>query len=230
MAHKKAQEILDFLTKEGIEIPKDVAKLATGKFEAYVLVDVDSTIKEGQIAVNEASHKGKMDDLQTYKASSKKFETLYNDVKDALDSGDSHNAKLLDKYKESNERLTKIAGKFMEDAKTRWIDADKIIPEDMKKRFKYPEKDGELTDEELFKNLDKFDEYKEINPAAFGVKTDKDGKPLTIPVINKSGKPTDQGDDESWRKLSPLDRLAMGYNKQKKGSGIDPGPRKEEAD
>jgi predicted nuclease with TOPRIM domain len=231
MAEKKAQEVLDFLVKQGIEIPADVTKLVTGKFEAYVLVDADSTVKDGQIAVNEASHIEKMEDLKSYKASSKKFEGLYNDVKSALDSGDSHNAKLLEKYKQSNERLKSIADEFIKDAKTRWEDADKIIPKDLKKRFKYPEEDEELTEEDLLNNLEKLAEYKEVNPQAFGIKVDAKGKPiLTIPVVRKDGKTTTQGDDESWRKLPITERIALGYKKQDKGSGIDPGPRREEAD
>jgi len=228
---KKVQEVLDFLTKQGIEIPADVAKLATGKFEAYVLSDADSIIKDGQIAVNEASHKEKMEDLKSYKASSKKFEAAFNETKAALDSGDSHNAKLLEQYKKSNERLEKIAGKFLSDAKVRWEDAAKIIPEELKKRFKFPEKDGELDDQELFDNLDRFDEYKDVNPAAFGIAVDKDGKPaLNIPKTNKDGKPVTQAKDETWRGKSPVEKMAMGYKDQKEGSGRNPGTRKEEGD
>lgn len=228
-----AQDIIDFLTSQGIEIAKDVEGKAITKFAAYEFVDTDSVLKEGQIAVNEASHKDKMEDLKSYKASSKKFEKLYEDVKIALDSGDSHNAKLLESYKTTNERLQKVADLYTADAKARWESGKDSIPEALAKKFKVAKEGEELSDDDIFANLDRLEEYREVNPEAFGIKIDADGKkvlPFSVAKFRKDGKPPAGSKDESWRDKTASERMAMGYKDQKKGTGVFPGARREEKD
>lgn len=228
-----AQNIIDFLASQGIEIAKDVASKAITKFEAFVFVDTDSVLKDGQIAVTEASHKSKMDDLQSYKASSKKFEKQYKEIKSVLDSGDTHNAKLLESLKTTNERQQKIVNQFTADAKARWESGKESIPEALAKKFAVPKEGEELSDDDVFANLERLEEYREVNPEAFGIKASGEGDKKTlfsIPKTRKDGKPAGSAKDESWRDKTPSERMALLYKKQEEGSGVFPGARREESD
>lgn len=209
----ETQAILDALAKEGVEIPEEVKTKVTGKFKAYALTDAGSVIKEGQIAVNEDSHKEKMEDLKKYKAEARKFQGLYEETKDALDGDESHNAKLLEKYKSQNEHLKGIADRYVEDAKSRWDGVKENIPERLQDKFVIPEaEDGELTEEQLFGNLDKYKEYKEVNPEAFGEKVEEGEKPpFSAPKGRKDGRKQKGGGDEQWRDKPVSERIAMGY-------------------
>jgi hypothetical protein len=207
-------EVLSFLKKQGVEVSAEAEATAKKKFDGQVLVPSDRVLAEGMIAISKDFNDSKTEDLKTFKERARKAEAERDELRQVLDSGENTSKKKVEKLLAENERLKSLADAHLSEKKQLWKDMAEKIPEPMKKFFKFPEKDKELTDEETLANVSKLKEYTDIG----AIKIDGASPPPGTPHSPPGGGPQ-RTDTKAWESLPPAEKIKYGYREEAKKAG-----------
>ena len=203
---KKFKEVLDFLKKQGVEISSDAADAVKKEFGEQMLASENEIVKEGYVVVPQKVYDEKTDDLSKWKERARKAEDRSNDLKAALDAGDSENAKLAEKWKTEFEKMNPLAQKYIEALKSGWTEVAETIPDDLKEFYVFPKEGEELSQADLEKNVLKVAEHRKLG--VFEIE-EGSGEGKKIPPTGKkqSVKKPGEGDEGKSR----TDLMAEGY-------------------
>lgn len=163
MTRKIIAQILKIIAKiEGVEIPEE----ARSRVEAElgdVELSADDVIGPDQKIVKVDDWREVHADLKSWKEKARGFESERDDLRSAMDAGDSDNARKVEAYKNKLDKMEPVLNRLLERERSRWESIKDKIPENLRAKFAFPEKDEELSNDELIENLAKVDEYREIS-------------------------------------------------------------------
>jgi hypothetical protein len=177
MSKKLMELVTKALKKGGVEL-KDEAKsaledaLGSDSLKEAGLTELGS----GQRVVEESEYNEVHADVRKLRQRAQSAEQERDRLKTNLDTGDSENKKLADRYKTRVDELEPLAAKFTKWARVEWESRAKLLPAEkadakddekarvakIRGRFVFPEKDKALTESQVLENLDKFAELAEL--------------------------------------------------------------------
>jgi len=222
---KKFADILAFLKKKGVEINSEAADAARDEFGELKLVVIEQG-EDGEIQIDGKSYaslegfKERGSDIIKWKERARKAEAKVDELKDALDAGDSENKKLAEKYKKAYDELKPIADQLAEERKAEWNSFAEIVPEEIKKYLKLPKEGEELQTADILSNLSELKKLKELGvfkPEELRAAAEKGSNQqqqnqqggTNHPLVNRTGQ--QGGGQEDIRKIPVTERMAGGY-------------------
>lgn len=214
------RKILAALEDAGVKLTEEQAKAAKAELAELKLAPSGSALKDGQIAVDEDHLSGLKQDLKDknsqrreLKEKIEKLEGERDELKKALDAGDSQNAKLAQTWKDKYEKIEPITKQLMDGVKSRWDSVAEKIPKDMRGQFQFEDtekgEEGKLADEQYLSNINKLDEYLSIGALKFDDKTTALIGPH-VPKASKDGTPPDKTAPDT-ENMSAEEKLATIY-------------------
>lgn len=218
---KAVETIVAFL--KGNDVDADgIADAVKAKFAQMVIVDGDTVIGDGQIAVKKAEFDKIQSDMMDWKnkfrEADKQVKSLKDDIEAAGD-GDDKWKKAFEREKANNKKLEPLAKRLMDQQRATWKAAADKIPDTMKDKFRFPDAESdnpELSDDDVLYNIDKMAEYKAIGALQVD-DTKPEIKPYIpgAPRINPAGKgPAIAGKDMS--EIPANQRMEAGFGASKK--------------
>jgi hypothetical protein len=164
MPKQATKSILAILKNAGHDLGDDRDKV-TEALEDLEL-SPEEFLGSDQIILTKAEHiepqRELREDLNKYKKRMKDAEAEAKELRDAMDSGDSDNVRKAKQYKTKLDELEPLVDRLLTAEKTRWEASAKSVPEEIRDKFKWPEKNAELSDQDLLHNVAKFEEYVSI--------------------------------------------------------------------
>ena len=218
---KAVETIVAFLKRNDVDAD-GIADAIKAKFAQMVVVDADTIIGDGQIAVNKAEFDKIQTDMMDWKNKFREADKQVKSLKDDLTAagdGDDKWKKAFEREKANNKKLEPLAKRLMDQQRATWNAAADKIPDTMKDKFRFPDAesgDAELSDDDVLFNIDKMVEYKAIGALKFD-DTNHETKPYVpgAPRINPTGKgPAIAGKDIS--DMPANQRMESGFDTSRK--------------
>ena len=173
MPKKSTKLILAAMKRSGITA-EDLDKVTTEIDDLDL--DAEEFLGPDDIIIAKKDHREIKDDLTKLRQRAKDAEAAHKELQDAVDAGDSDNARKATAYKKTLDEQKPIFDKLLEAQKTIWNAQADEIPDHIKKEFRFPEKDQELDVDDLLYNTSKLDEYTRIG--IIGETPDPDPDPV----------------------------------------------------
>lgn len=212
MPRKSTKTILAALKRAGVKIESDDQDKVQEMLEDLELT-AEEFLGPDQIILSKDEHRELKDDLTTLRKRMKTAEKEATDLREAMDTGDSDNKRKAETYKGKLDELEPKLDKLLETMKKTWKASADKIPEAVAKEFHVPEKDKELTTDQMLQNVEKFEEYVRIGLI--------DGeKPVEDPAPGPRDQPRVGPKDKD--KKPTLDQLAEMPTSTKIESGYKP--------
>lgn len=220
MARKATKTILAALKRAGVAIEADDLDKVTEALDIIEL-QAEEFLSSDEKIVTMAEYREIKDDLID---KNKKFATLkkeHQELKDAVDAGDSGNVRKMNTYKTKLEELEPLVERLLGNERDRWKAAAKSVPKELKTEFKEAKEGEELSNDDLLHNVGKFEEYTRIGAIkATGNGTEtketeetKEKEPGT-PRIPAGGKKPKKYTAEELDKMTPAEKLEASYDYQ----------------
>jgi len=205
--------ILQVLSEAGIQMDESQKKAVIDAAADVPLAIGDRILQPGQIAVDESWHKSRGEDLKKWKERAREAEAGLKQIQDDLNSGTSTEKRIIEDLKKKIDRLEPQNKMLMDAARDRWKAALEAIPDRLKGKFKIPGEDEDgLSDEDLLRNLSKYDEYADLGLFSQGNEDPPEDPipddPPPIAPVNTKGKGRL---DKDLSHLSIDQRMAAGY-------------------
>lgn len=206
----KVELILKAIEDAGVTLEAAQRKAVADELKDTPLVESASALKEGQVAVEEGFYNSQREDLKKWKTEARKLKAELDETKEATSSGESIHKKRYEQAKQRIDELEPRYANLMKTQRERWEREAKNIPEKLKGKFKFADPkakngEGDLSDDDILANLSRAGEYAEL-----GVMGEPPKESPNV-TTGKTGGGTQQAGKEDWTKLSPKDRIAMGY-------------------
>ena len=216
MAKLSTKTILAALKRGGVNVedPEKVEDLLDD-----IELRAEEFIGSDQIILDKAEHRELKDDLTKLRKRAKDAEADAKDLREAMDAGDSDNARKAKTYKQKLDDQDPIIEKLLEAQKTIWAGLAEKIPEKIKAEFRFAEEGKELSVDDLLHNTAKAEEYTRVGLLGEGAPTDP---PPEIPPVVPRIQPTPAGDGkftaEQLEKLTPTQMVELGYKAKPAGT------------
>lgn len=215
--------ILQALGTSKVELDSTQKAALESELEELPLAHSENVLKDGQVAVDETFYNSQRTGLKDFKKKFRDEKQAHNDLKEAIDSGDSTQTKLVINLKDQIKVLKPRAERLMAQARKKWESLADDVPEKAASLFAAVDKDAdegtELTDDQVIDNLDK---YEELTGAGLfptggdgGEGTEgTEGKPAGKPAADAAKIAAGQsGKKDSLFNKPVVERMAGGYDK-----------------
>jgi hypothetical protein len=214
MPKKSTKTILAALKAEGVEI-EDLDKV-TSRLDDLEL-DPAEFVGTDNIILSREEHRELKDDLTKLRQRAKKAEGERDDLREAMDAGDSDNARMAKEYKKKLDDQAPVLDKLLERQRETWTAQAETIPEHLKAEFRFAEEGKDLEVDDLLHNTAKLDEYKRIGALEGEAPTPGEGEgegeptppgaPRVPPARQKPAKYT----AEQLAAMTPDQQIEAGY-------------------
>jgi len=151
--------ILAALKRAGVEIDADARDRAKSELEGLEF-PVDEIVGPDQKVVDREEYGRTHRDLQKWKREARDVRGELDELRDAVDQGDSDNARKASEYKKKLEKFEPLISEFLEKVKSDWASVEGKIPEEIKSFFRFPEEGKDLDEDALIHNHKKLEEYR----------------------------------------------------------------------
>jgi hypothetical protein len=175
MPKKSTKSILAALKKAGLAIEADDLDKVTEALEDLEL-SAEEYLSGDQVILSKDEKRELKDDLTKLRQRMKKAEKERDDLREAMDSGDSDNARKATQYKRKLDELEPTLKKLLEVQRITWTSASTRIPDTVKKEFHFAEEGKELSTDQILHNVEKLEEYTRIGIIEGGEGGPGDGK------------------------------------------------------
>lgn len=201
MSKKLMELVAKALKKANVELKDDAKEALSDALGSEALKEAGFIeLGSSQRVVEESEYNEVHADLRKEKAKRREIETDRDRLKSALDTGDSENKKLADRYKADLDATKPRAERLMARARADWESRAKLLPTEkadakddekaritkIRGRFTFAEKDKPLGDDQLLENLAKYDELAELGVFA-APKPNGNGHDQPPPAIRGGG-------------------------------------------
>ena len=174
MPKKSTKMILAALKRAGIS-SEDLDKVQNEIDDLDL--DAEEFLGSDKIILSKEDHREIKDDLTKLRQRAKDAEAAHKDLQDAVDAGDSDNARKATTYKKTLDEQKPIMEKLLAAQTAAWDAQAGTIPEKIKGEFRVPEEGKELTVDDLVHNSGKLEEYTRIGVLGEGPEPDVDPAP-----------------------------------------------------
>lgn len=212
MPRKATKAILATLKQAGIDLGDNLDKVT----EALEVIELpaEEFLSSDQVVLTKIEWREVKDDLIEKNKSNKTLKKEADDLREAMDAGDSDNVRKATSYKKKLDELEPIVAKLMDSQKDTWAAAAKTIPKELKTEFTFAEEGKELSTEQLLSNVKKFEEYKRIGALTGEEQLEGEGdkKPAGgAPKTPAGGKKPEKLSQEQMEGMTPGALVEAGY-------------------
>lgn len=208
---KAVDEFMAFLKKNTVDT-EGIADAITAKFGESVIAASDDVVPGGHVAVKisefDKIKRDMMDWKNKFRESEKSIADMQSDL-DAANAGDDKYKRSFDKLKTEHDRIKPLAKRLMDQQREQWNAISAKIPDTMKERFKYPNDDAELGDDDILTNMEKVNEYTTIG--ALNIESETETPFPGSPRTTQSGNQPLKGGRPNLADMSVDQKLESGF-------------------
>ena len=187
------------MRKHKVELDDAVVDAIESVFHDMIAADADNVTADGYVAIRIEQHDSMKRDLKDQRTEIRTLKSDADDLKEQIDDGDAAIVRRAEKAEKKLERLEPFAQRYLDRIKKTWDENAENIPDDMRKYFKFADKDDELDEMTIARNVEEFDKLVDVGA-------------ITIET-NTGGEGGDEGDNQQQRTDSAR-RNQSGRHKQ----------------